>query len=376
MVVAQVLLHQFRYFSYSHFNFNPETNLLVGCNGSGKTSILEALYFLAYAKSFRSRYANTLITHQASRFQIDAKILMDEQSHVVQTAYGNHKADCLLKMDHDSSTKQSDLAKMLPVVFIDTSTHREFSQTPKNRRDYLNWCCFYTDSDYHQNLGKYQRVLQQRNQLLKQAKMLGPSLRSQLSTWTEPLVYYAHKVDESRRHIIQALNEKMITLWPQFFSFQPAQLDYHPGWKPEHPYADCLEKSLAQDIQYGYTQCGPHRADLLCMTNDGAPLFGTFSQGQQKLFSYLLRFIQLDLVAQSNRQHRILLIDDLAAELDIINQEKILDYLSGVHCQQFITALSAQVFDKKFSNQAIFVDAQPTPADAVSPAAYTADTLA
>ena len=372
MVVAQVLLNKFRHFTYSHFTFNTDTNLLVGRNGSGKTSILESLYYLAYAKSFRSRYAQSIVCHQASKFQIDAKIYTPEQEHIIQSAYGTNKNECFLKMNHDTSVKQSDIAKLLPVVFIDTSTHREFSQTPKNRRDYLNWCCFYTTPSYHADLGKYQRVLQQRNQLLKQQKISGKNLSSQIATWTDPLIHYAQCVHESRLSIIDTLNCQLKTIWPHFFSCPPAHIDYTPGWQSERSYADCLHSALAQDIQYGYTQNGPHRADIHCMTHDDEFIFQTFSQGQQKIFSYLLRFMQLDLVAQTNRAHRLLLIDDLPAELDQQNQGKILDFLSSIDCQKFITALSAEVFDQKFSAHAIHVDSVSRTQSQTTPDAYAA----
>tara|TARA_B100001989_G_scaffold252835_1_gene236476 strand:+ start:946 stop:2085 length:1140 start_codon:yes stop_codon:yes gene_type:complete len=375
MVVEQILLNKFRHFHYSHFTFNPKTNLLVGRNGSGKTSILEALYYLAYAKSFRSRSAHTLISHDASCLQIDAKIQTPQHAHFIQSAYGSNKSDCSLKMDHDAGVKQSEIAKLLPVVFIDTSTHREFSQTPKNRRDYVNWCCFYTASAYHTDLAKYQRVLQQRNQLLKQQKLSGQNMSSQIASWTEPLIHYGQRVHEARLDIIASLNAQLMKHWSYFFSFDSASIEYHPGWNTAHSYSDCLQQALAQDIQYGYTQNGPHRADIHCMTHQNELIFQTFSQGQQKLFSYLLRFIQLDLVAKENRSHRLLLIDDLPAELDVDNQGKILDYLQNIDCQKFITALSSEVFDKKFTEQAIYVDAPKPNQNCIEPVDYRALTI-
>lgn len=372
MVIEQVLLHQLRHFHYCHFTLKPDTNLIVGRNGSGKTSLLEALYYLAYAKSFRSNNTTALIAHGQNRLQIDARIRHDDQVNTIQTSFGTQKNDRTLKLNQLPGFKQSQLAKLLPTVFIDTSTHREFAHAPKNRRDYLNWCCFYLFPNYHDDLSKFQRTLQQRNQLLKQYKINKHSNLSQLDSWTEPLVFYAEKIHQSRLQAITQINQKMAAIWPYFFTEPPAYLDYEYGWKHQLSYADSLAQSRTQDLIYGYTQHGPHRADLNCTTHDHHPLFHTYSQGQQKLFSYLLRFIQLDLVSVEHSCHRVLLIDDLPAELDTTNQEKIIDFLNDVHCQKFVTALTPDVFNNRFCQHAIFVDSKHVPRSTSTPTAFAA----
>lgn len=376
MVVKQLLLNDFRHFSSCLFDFDDSTNLIVGQNGSGKTSILEAVYYLAYAKSFRSRSLENLIGHQQQRFQIDAKIHHPPTTHVVQSCHSMLKHETRLKIDHDTQLRQADLARMLPVVFIDTSTHRDFADTPKNRRDYINWCCFYTQENYHDHLSKYQRALQHRNQLLKQYKIRGGKPDSQLKTWTEPLQFYAEKVHLTRQTLFDSLNAALTDMWPYFFDTPPAQLIYQFGWKADKDYASCLQQALSQDLIYGYTQHGPHRADILCLTHDNLPIFQTFSQGQQKLFSYLLRFIQLELVRSTHKNHRILLIDDLPAELDQANQKKIIALMNDTPCQKFVTALTPELFQDSFSTHAIFVDRQIPQGDLHAPVVFSQDAIA
>ena len=375
MVVKQLLLNDFRHFSSCLFEFDDSTNLIVGRNGSGKTSLLEAVYYLAYAKSFRSRSPDGLIAHHKQRFQIDAQVLHPPSSHLVQSSHSMTKGDARLKVDHDTQLRQADLARMLPVVFIDTSTHRDFADTPKNRRDYINWCCFYTQEDYHDHLSKYQRALQHRNQLLKQYKTRGIRPDSQLKTWTEPLLFYANKVHQTRQALFATLNATLATMWPYFFNSPPAQLVYQFGWKAEKDYADCLTQALGQDLIYGYTQHGPHRADIQCLTHDSLPIFQTFSQGQQKLFSYLLRFIQLELVRSTHKMHRILLIDDLPAELDQANQKKIIALMNDTPCQKFVTALTPDLFQDNFSTHAIFVDQQVPEGKLHAPIVFSQNTI-
>ncbi len=366
MAVEQLLLTQFRHFDRCHFTFKKSGGVIVGSNGSGKTSLLESIYYLAYAKSFRCHANRVLISHQHERFQIDAKITQGANSCSVQSIYGHEKNSQSLSLDHQKGTKQSEIAKMLPVVFIDASTHREFANTPKNRRDFLNWCCFYTVSDYHVNLGRYQRALQQRNHLLKQCKQHASHARL-LDTWTEPLIFYAEKVHEARLQLLETLNANMAHIWPHFFAKAPGYLRYTSGWRDKTNFADCLQQSVQQDILYGFTQHGPHRADIACLTGDQLPLFQSFSQGQQKLFAYIIKFLQLALIETSQAQESILLIDDLTAELDSSNQSKVLAYLKDLPCQQFLTALDLNAFRDYHADQAIMIDQLPEPVDDFSP---------
>ena len=364
MVIEQILLKQFRHFKHTLFSFSPCSNLVVGPNGSGKTSVLESIYYLAYSKSFRSNINRHIIAYHQEHFQVDAKIQYNLQPLTLHTVYSNHKPLNTLLLNQDKNVKQSEIAKMLPVVFIDTSTHREFASSPSNRRDFLNWCCFYTDADYHSNLSKYKRALQQRNHLLKQKNGQASSL---LSTWTEPLIFYAEKIHNSRVLMIEQLNDHMSKIWPYFFSGPCALIDYQQGWKKGIEYTDSLAQSLHQDSLYGYTQVGPHRADLSCLTPQKHPLFQSLSQGQQKLFAYIMKFIQLHLITRLNQQRGILLIDDIPAALDAANQTKIIEFIQTIDCQKFLTALDPSHFQSVYTDHAIFVDQIPLTCDPHSP---------
>ena len=355
MTVEQILLTQFRHFERCHFSFDDRDNLIVGRNGSGKTSVLEAIYYLAYAKSFRTSSNRVLIGHNHDRFQIDAKICDEASKHSVQSVYGIDKSLQTVRIDHENGVKQSILARQLPVVFVDASTHRDFAGTPKNRRDFINWCCFYTHPEYHSHLLRFQRALQQRNQLLKQCRHHSAN-KSLLATWTDPLVFYAEKVHAAREALISRLNQQLSEVWPHFLSMEPGQITYESGWRNQMTYADCLDHALSQDMVYGFTQYGPHRGDLSCTTADGHSIFQGFSQGQQKLFSYMIKCIQLTLLSETDFCKSILLIDDLAAELDDTNQSRVLDYLKTMPCQKFLTALNPAVFSNRYAERAIFVD--------------------
>ena len=358
MAVEQLLLTWFRHFDRCHFTFDSKENLIIGCNGSGKTSLLEAIYYLAYAKSFRCSSTRLMIGHQHDRFQIEAKIVSDVCTRHAKSMHAVDKRLSGISLDDDKKTKQSSIARILPVVFIDASTHRDFANTPKNRRDFINWCCFYGDSEYHQYLLRFQRALQQRNQLLKQCRH-HTNARVQLQSWSEPLVFYAEKVHTSRAQLMTSLNEKLALIWPQFFSMSHGSMTYDRGWRDSVAYGDCLQQSLEQDIIYGFTQYGPHRADLRCLTDAGHSVFQCFSHGQQKLFAYMTRFIQLALLDKTMSPHSVILIDDLAAELDAPNQSRVLAYLDDLPSQKFLTALSHDVFASNARQRAIYVDRIP-----------------
>ena len=373
MVVEQILLKNFRHFQHVLFNFHQKANLIVGCNGSGKTSLLESIYFLSYSKSFRSSSNRNIIGYDQNHLQIDAKIHHNQEVLTIHNIHSNQRENNQVRLNQDHKIKQTEIAKMLPVVFIDTSTHREFAHTPKNRRDFLNWCCFYIDTDYHRNLSQYQKALEQRNHLLKQQKQQSSSL---LATWTEPLIFYAEKIHTSRVKMLALLNEQITQIWPYFFAEPCAILNYQCGWKKDLDYADCLKQSIEQDVLYGHTQYGPHRADLICQTHLNHLIFQSFSQGQQKLFSYIMKFIQLHMVTSLKQQQGILLIDDLPAELDACNQAKIIEFINTIDCQKFLTALDGKLFQPRYTNHAIFVDKMPLPPDSHRPAEVSCSPIA
>lgn len=341
MAISALQLHQFRPFTSLSLDFKPGCNFLVGHNGCGKTSVLEALYFCAYGKSFRSNQSKHIIQRDTSCLQAAVRLDYDGASCVIKSQYEPNKTNKPL-IDDMPATVQ-DCAKCLPIVFMDTSTHRDFASSPKIRRAFLNWCCFYTFPQHADTLQKYSRALLQRNHFLKQS---GHHARQDIQTWNDPLLYYAGLIDQDRVTMTEFLNEALSIVWEHLGTPFPADvaLSYHKGWSKEKAFAESLEESLASDLQHGYTHLGPHRADLRCKLSSGGSIFDFFSQGQQKLFTYALKFAQQKVLEKHHARNAIVIIDDLPAELDAKTRQHILAFmqdhayqaiLSGLHVRDF-----------------------------------------
>ncbi len=347
MPVTQVYFSYFRNLSSFAADFSPHCNLIVGNNGSGKTSILEAIYCLAYGKSFRANHPRLFMQHQSDYCQLDCRYLHAEIEHTLRYNYQPSQAATRL-LNNDALESSTTVAKMMPTVFIDTGTHRCFAQAPKYRRDFFNWCCFYHSNRYQSAFMRYTRVLSQRNHYLKQARYLG---QEGLEVWNEPLLYYADILHQDRTALCSLLESCLQNIWAHLAPKMPnVQLSYQPGWPQDKDLTQLLISAQAQDIQLGYTQFGPHRADIKICTQDKLCVYKYFSEGQQKLLSYALKLSQLHMLQMTNNQHPgLLLIDDLPAELDKHSRGTLLDYMCKQKSQFFITGLDANDFPENLA---------------------------
>ena len=353
MPVTQVYFTQLRNLLTFSADFTPGINLLVGHNGSGKTSILEAIYCLAYAKSFRANQLRHIIHHETDYCQLDCRYLYDTLEHTIRFTYQASQTTRLLNQHPPSNA--NDIAKMMPTVFIDTGTHRSFANTPKFRRDFFNWCCFYHSPHFASAIHKYTRILSQRNHYLKQARHLG---QQGLDVWNSPLLFYADTIHQDRLVLSDLLAQSLQYTWSILAPHLPkVKLIYSPGWPADKSLPDALSAATNQDIQLGYTQHGPHRADLRVTTEDGLCVYKYFSEGQQKLLSYALKLAQLETLQRGDIAcPGILLIDDLPAELDRKSRASLLAHLREKDYQCFISGLDIHDFPDHADYHATHMD--------------------
>ena len=341
MSLTAIHLQHFRHFADTALSFSPGCNFILGYNGCGKTSVLEALYFCAYGKSFRSNQQKNLIQREYDWFQVACRLEHQDLRETIKMTYRPPQA-AQISIDEQPSSVH-DAAQKLAIIFMDTSTHRDFAASPKIRRAFLNWCCFYAFPQHSSHLQKYNRALLQRNHFLKSSRYThGEGIES----WNEPLIHYAEKIDADRKQVIDFLNHSLQPVWQGLG--QPFQADvilsYQNGWPQEQSLGQSLQESLSRDLQLGYTHYGPHRADLRCRLPNGRSIFDFFSQGQQKLYAYALKFAQQCVLESYHGRQAIVIIDDLPAELDAQARQRILDYLRSHTKQALLSGLHAEDF--------------------------------
>lgn len=308
---------------------SPGINLIIGANASGKSALLEAIFILGRARSFRSNHLKQAICFDQSQMIIAAQ---HRQPNGSETRLGVQvdAKQCEIRIDQESRQK-ADLAYTLPVQLIHPKSYQLLDAGPQNRREFLDWGIFNHKRQFLPAWRKFSKVLQQRNALLKTRQI------KQLSAWDKELVEYGVLVNEFRQDYIQLLQPEFLQMAGQFLDTTQIEMRFNCGWDDKQPFEQILRSDFEKDLRYGYTHSGPHRADFLTYLN--TRLAKDFlSRGQQKLLVLALLLSQVSLLNNQAQNNCCILIDDLAAELDTENRSKLLKYLAGTGCQVFMTS--------------------------------------
>ena len=235
-------------------------NVIIGVNGSGKTSLLESIFLLSRGKSFRHHQPKRYIQHHQPAVTVHAH-LTDGSTVAIQK---QSDASTLLRLNQTTVYNQSILTEQLPTLLIDPSTMDMLEQGSASRRQLLDWLVFHMKQGFHPQWVAYQRLLKQRNTLLKQAKSLSQNQLAELKSWDQGLANHAALIDHYRQHIF--------TAWQPYFAASIAQLlpayaqqlslSYTAGYDTSIALDLQLSERLTQDLQLGYTRIGSHRADV------------------------------------------------------------------------------------------------------------------
>ncbi|WP_350561696.1 DNA replication/repair protein RecF [Psychrobacter sp. CAL346-MNA-CIBAN-0220] len=235
-------------------------NVIIGANGSGKTSLLEAIFLLSRGKSFRHSQPKRYIQHHQPAVTVHAQ-LTDATTLAIQK---QADATTVLRLDQSTVYNQSILTEQLPTLLIDPSTMDMLEQGSASRRQLLDWLVFHMKQGFHPQWVAYQRLLKQRNSLLKQTKHLTRVQHAELKAWDKGLASHAALIHHYRERIFEAWQpyfaQSIMQLLPSYV--QQLSLSYSPGYDANIPLDVQLEERLTQDLQLGYTRIGSHRADI------------------------------------------------------------------------------------------------------------------
>ena len=326
----------------------PSVNLIAGINASGKTSLLEAIYYLSHLRSFRTQNLNDLINESASGMQLVATGL-DQTGNEIPIGVYRDRRRVEVRANHRNIQRIADITSLLPVMAIHPDSYRLISGGPSERRAYIDWGVFHVEHAFFDYWQRYKRALSQRNAALRAA---GPVSYSTL--WDQELDRSAVYIDRMRRSYLSALSVRLQPLVQRFFPVQEVRFEYHRGWKTELGLLDVLKQTLDRDRSRGFTQAGPHRADLSIQV-DGKSAQTGISRGQQKVLVALLRLAQIQHYTHASSNSCILLYDDLAAELDVHHRSEIISVLKGMPIQLYLTAIEPEQIDlTAWSNVRLF----------------------
>ena len=334
MWIENITVEHCRSLDNVQIELSPHLNVIVGENASGKTSLLEALSLLSSGRSFRTSHITDVISYGQESLLVAAKINSDDLS--VQIGIQKNKLKTKIRINHQNVFSQAELSLQLPITVIHPGSIDLITGSPKLRRSYLDWIAFYLYDDFHHYWKQYQHILKQRNSCLKNSKY-----QSSLDKWTEELIELQPKINEYRCNALKVLKEEWLTITQQLFSHIEFDIKYKSGF-PDN--IDLSRESLSTyykerrnyDIKIQRTSGGVHRADFKLTMNDKLAV-ETASRGQLKLLAISLLLAQSKTINKKNNKKGVLLIDDLAAELDTNNRDKLLDYLSTLNQQLIVT---------------------------------------
>lgn len=308
-------------------------NFVIGANGAGKTSVLEAIYLLGRGRSFRHSEAGPMIRSGASETLVTGHCNdpLTEMTHRIGISRGIRSFAC--RIDGADVRRRSELSAALPIQFISSQPQFLLEMGPDVRRRFVDLGVFHVEPGYVRLLAEYQRCLRQRNAALRQGNP------EQVRPWDGAFTAAATAIHRKRKHHVETLavrTTQLVRSWD--IGIEP-NLVYRQGWADDGTgLEDQLQRKLESDLRLGYTNRGPHRADL--EVNLGRDDAGKkLSRGQQKMLVFAMNLAMVDLVADSGRSRPVMLIDDIAAELDPGNRKRVLVELRERQLQCFITAI-------------------------------------
>jgi DNA replication and repair protein RecF len=312
-----------------------QLNFIYGPNASGKTSLLEAIYLLGTARSFRTPNVPELLRHGTEALQVTAKI-MDHQQRTVALGLERRRDSLILRAAGRRVQRSSEFAQWLPVQIIHPDSHLLISGGPKGRRRFLDWGVFHVEPGFQAVWRRYDTALRQRNAALK-TRAGGSAERA----WDPAMTDAAAAIERLRRRYLEELRQLLPDFIEPLMGALELQLEYYPGWDPGRSLSQELVHGLARDRKRGFTCSGPHRADLV-FSQGGRKASQVISRGQQKMLVIALFLAQARLLIQRTGRRCVLLLDDLAAELDRAHRQQALAILENMGVQVFITALDKE----------------------------------
>jgi len=336
MQLSRLNIHSVRNLQEVALHLHPQFNIFTGNNGSGKTSVLEAVHLLGVGRSFRARQIHSIITYQQDALACFGEIIDTEGVKMSMGIKKNRIGEVVCKVRGEICSRLSDFAKVLPLQLMTPDVFKLLHAGSDERRKLIDWGVFHVEPRFGQTCQRYQRLLKHRNAGLKQ------SIGAQLEAWDHELAEVGEQLAHYRQRYLEGLMPTLATVQGKLLPRSlPIQLSYEQGWNAALSLADALHKALRQDQRMGYTSKGPHRADVL-MTLEGFPVGQVLSRGQQKLWIAALYLAQAAHLASHHGKQCVYLLDDLASELDGENQQRLLQLLGEQGHQVLLTGVCAK----------------------------------
>lgn len=336
--ISRISIKHIRCIHHAEFMLHPNFTLLCGPNGSGKTSVLEAIHILSMARSFRTQNIAKVISDDASKCSVIAEHTDLNGGKKIIGVEKSREGDTLMRIDRQTIKTAAELTSLLPLRIISQESYSLIDGSSRGRRQSLDWLAFHVEPQFNQTWSMTQRLLKQRNALLK--KKHGFDV-NELNTWDTELSQYSEQLNEFRMNVFRRFSEHFISHITELLPSVPLHLDLHKGWPENQTLKEALFAGIERDRKLGYTQHSPNRADIAIKTGSKSAA-ECLSRGQKKILVYAFVLAQVaTLFSSLKEKHQqlraLVLIDDMGAELDTKNQSLLLDTLARCNSQVLIT---------------------------------------
>jgi len=321
---------QFRCLAEVELELDPRANLFIGPNASGKTSLLEAAFFLSRGRSFRSRRRDALIRHGQEAFLLAGRSAAGAAA--IPLGVRASRKETEWRLAGAPADGIADLAEEFPAQVIDPEVHKLLEEGPGRRRRFLDWGVFHVEHAFLENWRRYHQALRQRNAALKQDRG-----DQDLAAWEQEISASGEILAQQREVYLSRLAAPLATIGLALLD-RPITLAHSRGWDAESSLLKALESGRPRDRRYRATQAGPHRGDVVVQV-DGRPAKDHVSRGQQKLVAAALMLAQLEIQEQERPGRSALLLDDPAAELDSANLGRLMEIVQKLPAQLWVTSL-------------------------------------
>jgi len=346
--IQQLKLNGFRCYDAVELSFDHRINVFFGSNGVGKTSILEAIYWMSTGKSFRSKRNKPLIKHQQSSFTVFTSLLESVQiNHALGISF-DQKNLKQIRLNQSRIQHQSEVAHLLPVVSIDPDSYLFLDKPPQFRRSFLDWLVFHVKHEYLSVWSQTTRCHKQLNALYKDKQL------AQLQQWESQYLNFAGQLNQLRTEVFDWLQQRVDYYVGQLIpELSEVQLNFFQGWGRDLTLSEVLQRDREKNLLYGNLNSGVHKMDIKARMHQSSA-HDVLSRGQKKLISITFYLSFIDLLSEHADHLPVICIDDMDAELDSDKTRILCDFINQSPHQVFITTVDHQRIQQQLDDVDVF----------------------
>jgi DNA replication and repair protein RecF len=335
--LTSISIHDFRNLSVSDCALSPRFNLLTGDNGAGKTSVLEAIYFLGSARSFRTANVTDLIAQGSACATVRASVLDHSATHTLGIERG--RSHLRLRRDQADVARVSTFIEHVPVLALHPHSDELIVGAPDVRRKFLDRAAFYLYPEFFTLYGQFARVLKQRNAALRNRESTDP--------WDDLFIHHSALITDKRQETVAHLRRVAPGILSRLNDRLTVDFDYAVGVKGSQDLREELLRQRAREYELGTTLSGPHRGDLVFTLAEQSAK-STASRGQIKLMTVLMILSVSQLWQELRDKSAVLLFDDMFSEFDRQHVDALLGLLSTLNQQCVFSATPLNRLDFDF----------------------------